>query len=102
MSIQRVRAIFKGKFRAGSGSILANLDAKTRKGFAKRANKAIEHRKEHEKEIALEKELKAIHLEQKALKQTEKEKKQHQHSLLYWLVSANFSEIWHHFFHKQK
>ena len=90
--------MFKGKHIEGAGSILANLDAKARKSFAKCANNAMEHKVEHEKEIAFEKEMSEFRHHKDELKHKPIKRKQRHHSLLYWLVSASYSEIWHHFF----
>jgi len=98
MSIQRSRPINKGKVIAGSGSILANIDAKTRKSFAQHANTAIDHKVEHDKEVAYEKEkLHKLALQKKAVKM-----KRRHHSLLYWLLKASYREIWQHFFQSKK
>ncbi len=98
MSIQRSRTINKGKLKAGSGSILANIDAKTRKSFAQHANTAIENKVEHAKEVAQEKEkLHKVELKNKATKT-----KRRQHSLLYWLLKASYREIWQHFFQTKR
>ena len=99
MSMLRSHELVKGKPVKGSGSILANFDAKTRKAFAKCANKAMEHKMEREKDLALKKELKEIHHQQEHKKQEQQVSRRH-HSLTYWLVKASFIEIWRHLFSK--
>ena len=98
MSYQRKTSMFKGKHIEGSGSILANLDSKARQSFAKCANSAMEHKIEHEKELALEKEMLAFRHHKEALKHKPIKKKYRHHSLLYWLVGASYSEIWQRLF----
>jgi len=102
MSYQRKTPVFKGKHVEGTGSILANLDAKARQSFAKCANDAEEHKVEHEKELALEKEMQEFRHHKEELKHQPIKKIVCPHTLLYWLISASYSEIWHHFFPRGK
>lgn len=97
MSLQRKTAITKGKVVEGTGSILANFDAETRKAFAKCANKAEKTRAEHNNEVVLQSELTAYR-DKKDKKRIER--KLRNKPLTYWLVSASFSEIWRYFFPK--
>ncbi|WP_206485961.1 hypothetical protein [Thalassotalea sp. G2M2-11] len=99
MSMLRSHELVKGKIIKGTGSILANLDAKTRKAYAKCANKVMEHKIKQEKELAFQEELKDIHQQQKNQKRDIRNK--HHHSLTYWLVKASFAEIWHCLFSKE-
>jgi len=98
MSIQRKTSMFKGKHVEGSGSILGNLDAKARKSFANRANNAVAHKVEHEKELAFEKEMSKIRHQKYELKHHPVIIRQQHHSLLYWLFCASYTEIWQHLF----
>lgn len=98
MSVQGSKGIIKGKVVKGTGSILSNLDAKARKAFARRANRAVQHDIEHEKEEAFKHELDEIHQQQAKRKKAKAQVNRHERSLLYWLISASFSDIWHHLF----
>ncbi len=97
MSMLRSHEIVKGKVVKGAGSILANLDAKTRKAYAKCANKVLERKQERKKNLALKEELDEIHHQQKLKKREIKGKRRHR-SLTYWLIKASFAEIWHQLF----
>lgn len=101
MSYQRKTPVFKGKHIEGAGSILANLDAKARKAYAKRANDVEAQHVEHEKELALEQEMKEFRRHKEELKHKPRTVQPH-HSLLYWLISASYSEIWQHLFSSNK
>jgi len=102
MSYQRKTPVFKGKHVEGSGSILANLDTKARKSFAKCANNAVVDKVAHEKELVFEKEMQEFRHHKEELKHPPIRNKYRPHTLLYWLISASYSEIWHHFFPTDK
>ncbi|WP_284244573.1 hypothetical protein [Thalassotalea insulae] len=97
MSMLHSHEIVKGKVVKGTGSILANLDAKARKAYAKCANKAMNKKLAQEKDLASKEQLKEIHQQQDHKKREICAKHRH-HSLTYWLIKASFAEIWHYLF----
>ncbi|GHF89662.1 hypothetical protein [Thalassotalea marina] len=96
MSIQGSKTDIKGKLIKGTGSILANLDARARRAFAKRANKADDIKREKEQQLAFDKELEEIH--QKIVERDNSKQQKNTKPLSYWLLSASLSEIWQHLF----
>lgn len=95
MSIQGSNTKAKGKVIQGTGSILANLDAKARRAFAKRANKADETKQEKQQQAKLNKELDEIHQHIVERDQLSHQKLSHK-PLSYWLLTASLAEIWQH------
>lgn len=100
MSIQGSNTEVKGKVIKGSGSILANLDARARRAFARRANKAEQIKKEKHAQKELNQELEEIH--QHIVERNENKPKANTKPLSYWLLSASLAEIWQHIFTSSK